>query len=166
MGVCTFVPYFNPFGEFVFEAESPGKALHAALLDDTLGVIVAYRAVVAGLGAAAGYREGIILGRGSTGNFIHPVGAVSEREWVGIGIFAQRGAVAYSVIAVGCIEISIVVAVLGKFRRIHYVESFGELRESDIGLQGDIRLSACAASLLGGDDDYTIGAARTVDSGG
>ena len=133
VGISAFVAYFNPFGEFVFEAEASGKALHTALFDDTLGVIVAYRAVVAGLGAASGDWEGIILSRDSAGDFLHPVGAGSEWERVGIGIFAKRSAVAYRIIAVGSVEIGIVVAVLGEFRRIHYVEAFGELRETDIG---------------------------------
>ena len=147
------MPHLQPFVQFHIGVELKGKPLVVGRLDNTLLVIIGTRHVVMTLLGSTRIIGRVGLGRRILEEFAHPVGTLAQ-----FGGIVEEG-------------------ILGLSAGTHHlVMQRRELRGIEQG-QGALQLIetvghfhiqvvAFLRTFLGGNDNHTIGSARTVDSRG
>ena len=76
------VAYFEDGEQLAVEFYAAGETLLAAVLDDTLCVVIGERHVVVVFLVSSHNGQGVILDDCGTGDFLDPVGAFSEAEGI------------------------------------------------------------------------------------
>ena len=76
--IAAAVADLQPFEQLVVEIQTSRDALHTAVVDDTLRIVVTQRGVVAALFRAARNRERIVLVGRRAGDFVDPVGSLAQ----------------------------------------------------------------------------------------
>jgi len=164
VGVAQIQSGLEPFGELVVDLEACRIAFQPAVVDDALCFVVADRGVVGALSAGSREGEVVVLIERRACDLVDPVRAPAFGFGIGVGIFRHRRVGFELLAAVGACEVvGVVVAVAGELRGVHDVEPARELRESQVGFEGDAGASVDAAALLGRDDDDAVRAACAVD---
>ena len=164
VGVAQVQSGLEPFGELVVDLQACGVTFQPAVVDDSLRFVESGRGVVGAFRGGSRNRKVVILVERRARDGVDPVRAGAFGLGVGEGVFRDRRVRLDLVVAVGAREeIGVVVAVAGELRGVHDVELARELRESQIGLEGDAGTSVHAAALLGRDHDHAVRAACAVD---
>ena len=149
------------------------------MLDDTLVLIIAQREERRALLRAIAQRYVVLLNQARAGSLLEPVGVSGRRGAGSVQILVQADAVQHGITLCVIAPVEVISqAVTVRIQAVVHVCTPQHLSVLlgiehfhlvGVGLYGnagvEVNLNLAFLTLLGGDDDHTVGSTRTVDTG-